>query len=249
MAQSSIEWTELTWNPTTGCTKLSAGCKFCYAEVMSRRLKAMGLDKYKTGFKLAIHEDSLNIPYSWPGSKIVFVNSMSDLFHKDVPLDFIKRVFKVMNDTPQHTYQVLTKRGDLLLKYDRELNWTSNIWMGVSVEDEKVIDRIDCLSESSALVKFLSCEPLIGPLPGLNLSKIDWVIVGGESGRKPRPMKTEWVLDIKSQCREHKVAFFFKQCGGTNKKKTGRLLRGRTYDEMPKIKQNLSHSFRIVTAA
>jgi protein gp37 len=237
MAQSSIEWTELTWNPTTGCTKLSAGCKFCYAETMSRRLKAMGLDKYKKGFKLAVHEDALEIPYSWAGSKIVFVNSMSDLFHKDVPLDFIRKVFRVMNETPQHTYQVLTKRGDVLLQYDSELTWTPNIWMGVSVEDERVIDRVDYLRKSSALVKFLSCEPLIGPLPNLTLDGIDWVIVGGESGRKPRPMNSEWVLDIKSQCRKSKVAFFFKQWGGTNKKKSGRLLKGRTYDEMPKIMQ------------
>ncbi|MBX2900245.1 MAG: phage Gp37/Gp68 family protein [Cyclobacteriaceae bacterium] len=237
MAQSSIEWTDLTWNPTTGCTKLSAGCKFCYAEVMSRRLKAMGLDKYNNGFRLTIHEDALFIPYTWSGSKIVFVNSMSDLFHKDVPLEFIKKVFKVMNDTPQHTYQVLTKRGDILLKYDRDLIWTPNIWMGVSVEDERVIDRIDFLRKSSAIVKFLSCEPLIGPLPNLNLTGIDWVIVGGESGRKPRPMLPEWVFEIKTQCRKFKVAFFFKQWGGTNKKKTGRLLKGKTYDEMPKIKQ------------
>jgi protein gp37 len=236
MAQSNIEWTELTWNPTTGCTKISAGCKFCYAEVMSRRLKAMGLDKYKAGFKLSIHEDALDIPYSWAGSKIVFVNSMSDLFHKDVPLQFIKKVFKVMNETPQHTYQVLTKRADILFKYDKEFLWTPNIWMGVSVEDEKVIDRIDYLRQTSAQVKFLSCEPLIGPLPNLCLDNIDWVIVGGESGRKPRPMEKEWVLDIKSQCREEKVAFFFKQWGGTNKKKTGRLLKGKTYSEMPKIK-------------
>ena len=241
MAQSNIEWTELTWNPTTGCTKISAGCKFCYAETMSRRLKAMGLDKYKNGFKLAIHEDALAIPYTWSGSKIVFVNSMSDLFHKDVPLEFIKKVFKVMNDTPQHTYQVLTKRGDVLLKYDRELTWTPNIWMGVSVEDERVVDRIDFLRKSSALVKFLSCEPLIGPLPNLDLTGIDWVIVGGESGRNPRPMLPEWVFDIKAQCRKYKVAFFFKQWGGTNKKKTGRLLKGKTYDEMPKVKKRYTN--------
>jgi protein gp37 len=242
MAQSNIEWTELTWNPTTGCTKISAGCKFCYAEVMSRRLKAMGLDKYKNGFKLSVHEDALNIPYSWAGSKIVFVNSMSDLFHKDVPIEFIKKVFKVMNETPQHTYQVLTKRSDLLLKYDKELNWTTNIWMGVSVEDEKVVDRIDYLRQVSAQVKFLSCEPLIGSLPNLNLNNIDWVIVGGESGRKPRPMEKEWVLDIKTQCREKKVAFFFKQWGGVNKKKAGRLLKGKTYDEMPKLKRKTTQS-------
>ena len=235
MAESSIEWTEMTWNPTTGCTKLSAGCKFCYAEVMARRLKAMGIDKYKTGFKLAIHEDALDIPYGWKGSRIVFVNSMSDLFHKEVPLEFIKRVFNVMNENPQHTFQVLTKRSDVLLKYDKELNWTSNIWMGVSVEDDRVLNRIDDLRKTSALVKFLSLEPLIGPLGELELTNIDWVIVGGESGRKPRPMDPRWVLDIKSQCKKNNVAFFFKQWGGTNKKKTGRLLNGRTYDEMPRV--------------
>ena len=234
MAQSSIEWTEMTWNPTTGCTKISAGCKFCYAEIMSRRLHAMGLDKYKEGFKLAIHHDTLSTPYTWKGSKIVFVNSMSDLFHKDIPLSFIKKVFKVMNENPQHTFQILTKRSDVLLKYNNELNWTPNIWMGVSVEDEKVMSRIDDLRKISAYIKFLSCEPLIGPLPDLNLKGIDWVIVGGESGRKPRPIETNWVLDIKSQCKSSKVAFFFKQWGGTNKKKNGRLLKGKTYSEMPK---------------
>lgn len=234
MAQSSIEWTELTWNPTTGCNKISAGCKFCYAEVMARRQKAMGVDKYKNGFKLAIHEGVLNVPYTWRDSKIVFVNSMSDLFHKDIPLEFIKKVFIVMNDNPQHTFQVLTKRSDIALHYDKELTWTPNIWLGVSVEDEKVVDRIDDLRKTSALVKFLSCEPLIGPLSNLKLKGIDWVIVGGESGRKPRPMKAEWVLDIKNQCKANKIAFFFKQWGGTNKKKTGRKLNGRTYSQMPK---------------
>lgn len=233
MAQSSIEWTELTWNPTTGCTKISPGCKFCYAEVMARRLKAMGLEKYKNGFKLAIHEDTLEIPYSWSGSKMVFVNSMSDLFHKDIPLSFIKKVFNVMNENPQHTFQVLTKRSDILLKYDKELTWSPNIWMGVSIEDQTFTNRIDDLRKTSAWVKFLSCEPLLGPLPNLNLRYIDWVIVGGESGRKPRPMKAEWVIDIKNQCTQNKVAFFFKQWGGTNKKKTGRILNGKTYDAMP----------------
>ena len=192
MAESSIEWTEMTWNPTTGCTKISAGCKFCYAEVMARRLKAMGIDKYNAGFKLAIHEAALDIPYAWKGSRVVFVNSMSDLFHKDVPLQFIKKVFKVMNENLQHTFQVLTKRSDVLLKYDKELNWTPNIWMGVSVEDNRVVNRIDDLRKTSALVKFLSLEPLIGPLGKLELTNIDWVIVGGESGRKPRPMDSRW---------------------------------------------------------
>lgn len=235
MAQSKIEWTELTWNPITGCTKISAGCKFCYAEIMSRRLKAMGVEKYKNGFKLALHESVLAEPYSWKNSKIVFVNSMSDLFQKNVPIDFIQKVFNVMNENPQHVFQVLTKRADLLLKYDQMglLKWTHNIWMGVSVEDSRVRDRIDLLSKTKAKVKFLSCEPLIGPLPKMKLKKIDWVIVGGESGRRPRPMDVDWVLDIQEQCKKSDVAFFFKQWGGTSKKKTGRLLKGRTYDEMP----------------
>jgi protein gp37 len=204
MATSSIEWTQMTWNPTTGCDKISAGCKFCYAEVMTRRLLAMGLEKYNKGFELAIHEDALSIPYSWKNSKVVFVNSMSDLFHKDVPLAFIKKVFQVMNDNPQHTFQVLTKRSDVLLQHNPELTWTDNIWMGVSVENEKVTSRIDHLCLTNAKTKFLSCEPLIGPLSNLNLHGISWVIVGGESGRKPRPMKEEWVLDILNQCKDQK---------------------------------------------
>lgn len=235
MAQSKIEWTELTWNPVTGCTKISAGCKFCYAEVMSRRLKAMGVEKYQNGFKLTVHPDVLQEPYSWKNPKIVFVNSMSDLFHKDVPLKFIQQVFEVMNDNPQHVFQVLTKRADLLLKYDKAkaLKWTHNIWMGVSIEDERVVERIDLLRKTKAKIKFLSCEPLIGPLRKMNLKKIDWVIVGGESGRRPRPMNADWVLDIKEQCDKSGSAFFFKQWGGTNKKKTGREFLNRTWDDMP----------------
>lgn len=233
MAQSSIEWTEMTWNPTTGCNKISAGCKYCYAEVMARRLQAMGIEKYKDGFELRIHEDALQIPFSWKHPKIVFVNSMSDLFHKDVPVEFIQKVFDVMNKTPQHTYQVLTKRADRLYELHHKLNWTDNIWMGVSVEDERVKDRIDFLRYTDAKIKFLSCEPLIGALQNIDLTNIQWVIVGGESGRKARPMLESWVWDIKQQCAEQGVAFFFKQWGGTNKKKAGRILGGRTYDEMP----------------
>lgn len=233
MSQSSIEWTEMTWNPTTGCTKISAGCKYCYAEVMAKRLQAMGIDKYKDGFKIRMHEDSLLTPYTWKKPKIVFVNSMSDLFHPEIPLEFIKKVFAVMNDTPQHTYQVLTKRADRLYELHHQLNWTPNIWMGVSVEDERVIDRVDFLRVTNAQTKFLSCEPLIGPLLNLNLEGIDWVIVGGESGRKARPMKEWWVMDIKQQCDSQGAAFFFKQWGGTNKKKAGRILAGSTYDDMP----------------
>lgn len=240
MAQSSIEWTEMTWNPTTGCDKISAGCKFCYAEIMSRRLQAMGVEKYKDNFEVRTHEDALSVPYTWKHSKVVFVNSMSDLFHKDIPLEFIQKVFRVMNDNPQHVFQVLTKRAERLLELHKELKWTHNIWMGVSVENEKVRNRIDYLRQTNARVKFLSLEPLIGPLPDLNLDKIDWVIVGGESGHRPRPMKPDWVLDIQEQCEKNDVAFFFKQWGGKNKKAAGRMLNGRTYDEMPEIE--LQHS-------
>jgi protein gp37 len=240
MAQSSIEWTEMTWNPTTGCTKISSGCKFCYAEIMSKRLQAMGIEKYKDNFEVRIHPDSLKIPYTWKHSKVVFVNSMSDLFHKDIPLEFIQQVFDVMNDNPQHVFQVLTKRADRLLELHKELKWTHNIWMGVSVENNKVRNRIDLLRETNARVKFLSLEPLLGPLLDLNLDKIDWVIVGGESGHNPRHMNPDWVLDIQEQCEKANSAFFFKQWGGKNKKANGRLLNGRTYDEMPEIE--LQHS-------
>ncbi|MEO0556200.1 MAG: phage Gp37/Gp68 family protein [Bacteroidota bacterium] len=240
MAQSSIEWTEMTWNPTTGCSKISAGCKFCYAEVMSKRLQAMGIEKYKDNFEVRTHESALSTPYTWKSSKVVFVNSMSDLFHKEVPLDFIQQVFKVMNENPQHVFQVLTKRAERLFELHEQLKWTHNIWMGVSIENEKVVDRIDWLRKTKAKVKFLSLEPLIGPLPNLNLEKMDWVIVGGESGRKPRPMKPDWVIDIQEQCEKNQVAFFFKQWGGTNKKKTGRELNGKTYDEMPERELHLA---------
>jgi len=236
MANSSIEWTEMTWNPTTGCTKISAGCKFCYAEIMTRRLKAMGQEKYKHGFNVVkTHQKTLSVPYTWKSPKVVFVNSMSDLFHKDVPLEFIKDVFHVMNDNPQHVFQVLTKRAERLLELHQKLKWTHNIWMGVSVENSELTNRIDLLRETGAKVKFLSLEPLIGPLPNLNLSKIDWVIVGGESGHRPRPMDSDWVLDIQKQCEDTNTPFFFKQWGGKNKKAAGRLLNGKTYDEMPKI--------------
>lgn len=235
MAQSSIEWTEMTWNPTTGCSKVSQGCKHCYAEIMSKRLQAMGVEKYKDNFAVREHPEALKVPYTWKKSKIVFVNSMSDLFHKEVSLGFIKKVFKVMNDNPQHVFQVLTKREERLLEVHSELKWTHNIWMGVSVEDQRVEHRIDYLRKTNARTKFLSLEPLIGPIPNMNLVNIDWVIVGGESGHNPRPMKSEWVIDIQDQCKKADVAFFFKQWGGKNKKKAGRILNGRTYDEMPEI--------------
>jgi len=237
MASTKIEWTESTWNPITGCTKISTGCKFCYAEVMARRLKAMGHEKYRNGFQLTLHPDVLNEPYTWKKPRMIFVNSMSDLFHKDVHLNFIKEVFQVIRENPQHVFQILTKRADILRYYDSEgwLDWPHNLWMGVTVENTEVAHRIDNLRRTGARVKFLSCEPLLSALPGLNLKDIDWVIVGGESGRTPRPMKEEWVLDMKEQCRNANVAFYFKQWGGTNKKKSGSLLEGEKYNELPII--------------
>ncbi len=234
--KSTIEWTETTWNPTTGCTKISAGCKNCYAAILSRRLMAMCQPKYKNNFELTLHPQTLNDPYGWKKPKVIFVNSMSDLFHEDVPLEFIQSVFKTMNETPRHTYQVLTKRAKRLAEISDQLNWTPNIWMGTSIEDDRVLDRMDYLKQCGAQFKFLSLEPLLGPLPNMNLSGIDWVIVGGESGRKPRPIEEEWVVDIRDQCQEQNVKFFFKQWGGKNKKKSGRLLQGKEYNDMPTVK-------------
>ena len=232
MAQSAIEWTEQTWNPTTGCTKISQGCKFCYAEVMAKRLQSMGIDKYKDGFKVRLHRDVLDAPRKWKPS-IIFVNSMSDLFHEDIPLEYIQDVFEIMNECTKHKFQILTKRSDLLAKYSDFLKWTDNIWMGVSVENQQVVHRIDDLRKCGAAIKFLSIEPLIERLPNLNLNKINWVIVGGESGWKARPMKKSWVIDIRNQCQAANIPFFFKQWGGVNKKATGRMIDGKTYDEMP----------------
>ncbi|TGL17374.1 phage Gp37/Gp68 family protein [Leptospira bourretii] len=233
MAKSSIEWTEMTWNPTTGCTKISAGCKFCYAEIMSKRLQAMGVEKYSEGFKVKVHPEALSAPYSWKNSKIVFVNSMSDLFHKSIPDYFIEDVFNVMNNNPQHVFQILTKRPERVLDLNKKLKWTHNIWMGVSVENKLVIPRVNLLKKTKAKVKFLSCEPLIDSLGEINLKGIDWVIVGGESGHQPRPISKDWVIEIQKQCRKYDVAFFFKQWGGRNKKANGRELDGKTYNEMP----------------
>ncbi len=236
MSKSSIEWTELTWNPTTGCDKISAGCKFCYAEVMSKRLQAMGLEKYKGGFKVRLHEDELQRPYKWRKPRMVFVNSMSDLFHEDIPLEFIQKVFKVMNNNPKHTFQVLTKRAERLEELSALLTWTENIWMGVSVENQKTTFRINHLQKTSTCIKFLSLEPLLETLPNLNLLDIDWVIVGGESGKgNIRPMQEDWAIDLKNQCESQNIAFFFKQWGGKNKKKAGRLLEGKEYNQMPLI--------------
>lgn len=212
MAQSTIEWTEVTWNPVTGCTKVSAGCKFCYAERMAKRLQAMGLPQYADGFKLTLQPHTLQQPYQWKKPRLVFVNSMSDLFHPDVPLDYVQSVFEVMNNTA-HTYQVLTKRADRLLELSSHLNWTKNIWMGVSVEDERVVDRVKTLSKTGAFIKFASVEPLIGPIKRLHAELLDWVIVGGESGPGARPMKAEWVKAIYEECLDTETPFFFKQWG------------------------------------
>jgi len=233
MAQSSIEWTDATWNPVTGCKKVSPGCTHCYAERMAHRLQAMGQKRYKDGFKLTIQEDMLLAPLSWKKPRMIFVNSMSDIFHKDVPLEYIQRVFLVMENAKQHTFQILTKRSERLKEIQRVLRWTKNIWQGVSVENGKYVNRIDDLRTVPSQVRFLSLEPLLGELPNLNLEGIDWVIVGGESGPGARPMQASWVFDIRDQCKAAGVPFFFKQWGGVNKKKAGRLLAGKEYNEMP----------------
>lgn len=234
MAQSSIEWTEATWNPVTGCTKVSPGCKHCYAEVMARRLKGMGQPNYRNGFELTLQEHMLDRPLLWKSRRTIFVNSMSDLFHKNVPLEFVRRVFEVMRQAHWHTFQVLTKRAERLEALSDQLPWPANVWMGVSVESARCLHRIDHLRRTPARVKFLSLEPLLGPLGAIDLGGIDWVIVGGESGPKARPMQESWVHEIQRQCLARRVPFFFKQWGGRNKKQAGRSLLGRVWDEMPR---------------
>lgn len=231
--KSSIEWTESTWNPLTGCTKISPGCKHCYAERLAKRLQAMGQPNYANGFALTLHEHTLAAPLGWKKPQMIFVNSMSDLFHQDVPPSFIEKVFVVMRQAYWHTFQVLTKRSARLLELNPAIDWPPNVWMGVSVETEAYTFRIDHLRQTSARVKFLSLEPLLGPLSNLKLSDIDWVIVGGESGPGARPLREAWVLDIREQCRTAGVPFFFKQWGGARKKQAGRLLEGQTWDAMP----------------
>jgi protein gp37 len=228
---SGIEWTEATWNPITGCTKISAGCKNCYAERMAHRLQAMGNPHYANGFCLTLHEDTLGIPLRWRKPRMIFVNSMSDLFHEDVTHEFVQRIFDVMRQASWHTYQILTKRSSRLLELSGSIDWPVNAWMGVSVENEDYLYRVDDLRQIGAHTRFLSLEPLLGPLHGLNLDGIDWVIVGGESGPHARPMKTQWAVDVKNQSRA--VPFFFKQWGGMQRKRNGRMLQGRTWDQMP----------------
>jgi protein gp37 len=230
---SKIEWTDSSWNPVTGCTRISSGCQNCYAQRMAKRLKAMGNPRYTNGFKVTLHWDLINAPYEWKKPRRIFVNSMSDLFHEDVPVEFIKRVFDTMNNTPWHTYQVLTKRSERLLKLAPLLNWTPNIWQGVSIENQEVVHRLEHLREVPAHVKFLSLEPLLGPLSELRIDKIHWVIVGGESGPRARPIKPEWVRELRDNCIENDVPFFFKQWGGTRKHLNGRLLDGQTWDQYP----------------
>jgi protein gp37 len=234
MAQgSSIEWTESTWNPVTGCTKIGPGCKHCYAERMAMRLQAMGQPNYERGFKVSLQEHMLELPLAWRKPQTVFVNSMSDLFHKEVPDAFIRRVFDVMGRASWHTFQVLTKRAERLQGLGRNLEWPDNVWAGVSVETRRYLERIHCLRKVPARVRFISFEPLLEHLGEIDLTAIDWVIVGGESGPGARPMEQSWVVEIREQCLEAGVPFFFKQWGGVNKKKAGRLLDGRTWEGLP----------------
>jgi protein gp37 len=241
---SSIEWTEATWNPTTGCDRTSPGCDNCYALTLSKRLKAMGLAKYQNdgdprtsgpGFGMTLHPDTLNIPRGWTSPRVIFVNSMSDLFHNDVPESYICQVFEVIRETPQHQYQVLTKRSKRLAELAKRLDWPSNLWMGVSIEDSKYRFRVNHLRKVEAAVRFVSAEPLLGPIESLDLAGIHWLIAGGESGPRARSMDPAWVVDLRDQCVAAGVPFFFKQWGGHTPKAGGRELDGRTYDEMPAL--------------
>lgn len=242
--KSSIEWTEMTWNPVTGCSKISEGCRHCYADRMAKRLHAMGNGRYANGFNVTLHDDLTDLPRRMRQPRVIFVNSMSDLFHEKVPADFIRRVFETMEACPQHTFQILTKRSQRLRELSALLPWPPNIWMGVSVEDDRVLHRVADLREVAAHVRFLSCEPLIGPLNDLSLSGIAWVIVGGESGPGSRPMAKMWVESIRRQCCRAGTRFFFKQWGGTRKDLTGRELDGRTYDDMPPLAHELRPPLR-----
>ena len=234
MAQnSSIEWTEATWNPVTGCTKISPGCKFCYAERMALRLKAMGQPRYRDGFKVTLQDDLVELPLKWREPRMIFVNSMSDLFHRDIPIDFIQRCFETMRKASQHTFQILTKRPERVVELASDLPWPSNVWMGTSVESADYTWRIHELQRVPAKVRFLSVEPLLGPIPQLPLRGIAWVIVGGESGPGARPMDADWVRQIRDRCLRYNVPFFFKQWGGVQKSRSGRILDGRTWDEFP----------------
>lgn len=238
MSKSKIEWTESSWNPLTGCTKISPGCKNCYAERMAKRLQAMGQKNYVNGFDLTLHPHALDLPLKWKTSQTVFVNSMSDLFHDDVPLEYIQRVFNVMNEAYWHNFQVLTKRSERLMELSPQLKWGRNIWMGVSIENNDYAFRAEHLKKTKAHIKFISMEPLIGPVKDVDLKGIDWVIVGGESGPGARPMLEEWVIEIRNGSKANRVPFFFKQWGGVRKKAAGRELQGLIWDEMPMVINN-----------
>lgn len=244
-ANSSIEWTESTWNPVTGCTKVSPGCKNCYAERMSLRLQAMGQPNYRDGFKIALHPNVLELPLKWKKPQTIFVNSMSDLFHPEVPLYFIQRIFDLMRQASWHQFQILTKRSERLHELNPLLRWPNSVWMGVSVENADYTYRIDHLRRTGASIKFISFEPLLGPVPRLDLTGIDWVIVGGESGPGARPVAREWIIEIRDQCLKADVPFFFKQWGGINKKKSGRLLDGRTWDEIPDTSNVIAEAMNV----
>jgi protein gp37 len=234
MAQaSSIEWTESTWNPVTGCTKISPGCAHCYAERMAKRLRAMGQDRYRNGFKVSLQPDVVETPLHWKRPRMIFVNSMSDLFHKDVPAEFITECFTVMRRASQHTFQVLTKRPERAVQLAPHLPWPNNVWMGTTVENADYVDRIRLLTRIPAAIRFLSLEPLLGPIPRLPLKGIHWVIVGGESGPAARPIESGWVLQIRNRCIDQNVPFFFKQWGGVQKSRAGRELDGEYWSEMP----------------
>ena len=234
---SHIEWTEASWNPITGCSKFSPGCAHCYAEKMARRLQGMGRPKYRNGFSVTCHPEELEVPIGWKRPRMVFVCSMADLFHQEVPFDFIQSIFKTMGRALRHTFQVLTKRAERLAELAPRLTWTPNIWAGVTIEADAYAGRAEALKSTPAAVKFVSLEPLLGPLPSLKCAGLDWVIVGGESGPGARPMAAPWVTDIRNKTKAEGIPFFFKQWGGQNKKLAGRELEGRTWDEYPRVRK------------
>lgn len=241
---TKIEWTRASWNPVTGCDRLSAGCAHCYAERMAHRLQRIGQAKYKNGFKVTLHPDLLELPLSWKKPRHIFVNSMSDLFHKDVPLDFILALFDIMRYANHHVYQLLTKRSDRLLELAPKLPWPPNVWMGVTAESADYIYRMRDLQKVPAAIRFVSMEPLLGPMGAFPTTKLDWVILGGESGPGARPMEKRWVLDARDRCRKYGVPFFFKQWGGTRRQENGCMLDGKYYQEMPRY-EHLSPDFSL----
>lgn len=247
--KTKIEWTDTTWNPVTGCTKISSGCKYCYAERMARRLQAMGQERYRNGFAVTLHKDLIEQPLKWIKPRIIFVNSMSDLFHEDIPFEFIQQIFHTMEKCPQHIFQILTKRSQRLYQLAHKLIWPENVWIGVTIENEITVNRLNDIKEVPAFIRFLSCEPLLGPLNSLSLEKIHWVIVGGESGPGARPMRPEWVESVLSQCKQQHVEFFFKQWGGVRKKQAGRILNGKIYSNLPQLAYKHRSANLLFTAA